>query len=90
MLQQLRSGLGDHDMVVPLQGVFGDGEMSRVGGEDCRRDIECSATHIEMEDGKIQGLTDNDGALGELLDGSLVSLGIPLVALGVSRETVTP
>ena len=31
-------------------------------------------------------LTDDDGALGKLIDGSLVGLGIPLVALGVSRK----
>ena len=32
-------------------------------------------------------LTDDDGALGKLIDGSLIGLGVPLVALGVSSKS---
>ena len=32
-------------------------------------------------------LTDDDRTLGKLLDSPLVSLGIPLIALGVGRES---
>jgi hypothetical protein len=35
MLQQLSSGLGDHDVVIPFEGVLGDRVVSRVGGKDC-------------------------------------------------------
>lgn len=35
MLQQLSSGLRDHDVVIPFEGVLGDRVVSRVGGKDC-------------------------------------------------------
>lgn len=35
LLEDLDSGLGDHDMDAALNGVLCDGEVGRVGGEDC-------------------------------------------------------
>ena len=35
VLQQLRGGLGDHDVVVPLERILGDRVVGRVGRKDC-------------------------------------------------------